>query len=394
MRKTNVRQWLFLVGSLLAQTDRRIRSSIRKRSSGNPMSAFLVLATSLFTAASAGATPTLTVLHTFNGTSGDDPNSLIQASDGNFYGTTYLGVGTVFQVTPAGQFTTLFTLPPQNPNRFFYGDFFTSVVEGPDGFLYVTARGSNNNPNPMVFRISKSGKDFQVVLQEAPYGLSVASDGNFYGSDGNGIFRLTTNGTYTLLSSESSNGFYVESFNKQASDGNFYGTCYSSWWHVCQVTTSGQVTAIFEYATGTNGRVPANGILTQGSDGLLYGVAAGGPGDTAFQEIFQLSTSGSYQELYQLKGCTPKTGCSMVLQASDGNLWIADPPQEAVYSITTSGTLLQTVSFSLQPNPYAHPQLLIQASSGILYGTTGAPNPAYYETGSVFSINAGLPPPR
>ena len=348
----------------------------------------------LFTAPSAGATDTLSVIHKFlGGSDGDDPSAMIQASDGNFYGTTYLSVGTVFKVTPGGQFTTLF-VATHNSNRYFYGDFFTSVVEGPDGFLYVTARGSNNNPNPMVFRISKSGKDFQVVLQEAPYGLSVASDGNFYGSDGNGIFRLTTNGTYTLLSSESSNGFYVESFNKQASDGNFYGTCYSSWWHVCQVTTSGQVTAIFEYATGTNGRVPANGILTQGSDGLLYGVAAGGPGDTAFQEIFQLSTSGSYQELYQLKGCTPKTGCSMVLQASDGNLWIADPPQEAVYSITTSGTLLQTVSFSLQPNPYAHPQLLIQASSGILYGTTGAPNPAYYETGSVFSINAGLPPPR
>ena len=394
MKKAPVSKWLLFVALSLGQTHRRIRSSLR-RWCVNPISASLVLAVSLFTATFASATDTLTVFHKFaGGNDGDDPNSLIQASDGNFYGTTYLGVGTVFQVTPAGQFTTLFTLPPQNPNRFFYGDYFTNVVEGPDGFLYVTARGSNNNPNPMVFRISKSGSHYQVVLQEAPYGLSVASDGNFYGSDGNGIFRLTTNGTYTLLSSASSNGFTVYSLNKQATDGNFYGTCYSSWYHVCQVTTSGQVTAIFEFATGTNGRIPANGILTQGSDGLLYGLAAGGPGDTAFQEVFQLSTSGSYQELYQLKGCTPKTGCSMVLQASDGNLWIADPPQEAVYSITTSGTLLQTVSFSSQPNASAHPQLLIQASSGLLYGTTGAPNPAYNETGSVFSINAGLPPPR
>ena len=393
MRKTSVGKWLFTVGSLLAQTDRLIRRSLRTRSFVNPITASLVLAASLLTAASAGAVPTLTVRHTFNGTNGDDPNSLIQASDGNFYGTTYLGVGTVFQVTPAGHFKTVFSLPPQNPNRFFYGDYFTSVVEGLDGFLYITARGSNNNPNPMVFRISKSGSDYQVVLQEAPYGLSVASDGNFYGSDGNGIFRLTTNGTYTLLSSESSNGFTVESFNQQATDGNFYGTCYSSWYHVCQVTTSGQVTPIFEYATGTNGRIPANGILTQGSDGLLYGVAAGGPGDTAFQVVFQLSTSGSYAELYQLGGCTPKTGCSMVLQASDGNLWIADPPQESVYSITTGGRLLQTVSFSSQPNADAHPNLLIQDnSSGILFGTTGEPNPAYYDYGSVFSINAGLPP--
>ena len=161
MRKTNVSEWLRLVGSLLAQTHRRIRSSMGERSSVNPMAASLVLAVSLFTATFAGAAPTLTVLHTFNGTNGDDPNGLIQASDGNFYGITYLGVGTVFQVTPGGQFTTIFTLPPNNPNRFFYGDFFTGLVEGPDGFLYVTARGSNNNPNPMVFRISKSGPDFK-----------------------------------------------------------------------------------------------------------------------------------------------------------------------------------------------------------------------------------------
>ena len=360
----------------------------------NPISASLLLAAFLFTATSAGATDTLTVIHQFvGGNGGNEPNSLIQASDGNFYGTTYLGVGTVFQVTPAGQFKTVFDLPPQNPNRFFYGDYFTSVVEGSDGFLYVTARGSNNNPNPMLFRISKSGKDYQVVLQEAPAALSVGSDGNFYGSDGSGIFRLSTGGVYTLLTSQSSSGFSVSSLSKQATDGNFYGNCYSTWYHVCRVSTSGQVTPIFEYPTGTNGRIPANGFLTQGSDGFLYGVAVGGPSDTTLQVIFQLSTSGSYRELFQTSGCTPKTGCSMVLPASDGNLWIANPTGDSVYSISTAGVLLQTVSFSSQPNADAHPNHLIQDNaSGILFGTTGEPNPSYNDVGSVFSINAGLPP--
>jgi uncharacterized repeat protein (TIGR03803 family) len=395
MKKAPVSKWLLFVALLLGQTHRRIRSFLR-RWCVNPVSASLVLAVSLFTATFASATDTLTVFHKFaGGNDGDDPNSLIQASDGNFYGTTYLGVGTVFQVTPAGQFTTLFTLPPQNPNRFFYGDFFTSVVEGPDGFLYVTARGSNNNPNPMVFRISKSGSDFQVVLQEAPYGLSVASDGNFYGADGNGIFRLTTGGTYTVLFSSGTGGITPYGFGKQAADENFYGGCsvagVSGPPHVCRVTTSGAVTPIFQFPSG---RWPANGILTQGPDGFLYGVD-GPPSSISFQVIFQLSTSGSYREIYQINNyCTAKTGCSRVIQASDGNLWIADPPQDSVYSITTGGVLLQTVSFSSQPNPYAHPQLLIQASSGILFGTTGEPNPAYGDTGSVFSINAGLPPPR
>jgi hypothetical protein len=132
--------------------------------------------------------------------------------------------------------------------------------------------------------------------------------------------------------------------------------------------------------------------LTHGPDGFLYGVAVGGPSGTSFQVIFQLSTSGSYRHLYQMNNyCTPKTGCSRVLP--DGNLWIADPPQESVYSITTSGTLLQTVSFSSQQNPYAHPQLLIQASSGILCND-GRTIPRIMTFGSVFSLDAGLPPPK
>jgi hypothetical protein len=360
------------------------------------MAASLFLAASLFTAVSAGATDTLSVIHKFaGGNDGDEPNSLILASDGNFYGTTYLGVGTVFQVTPTGQFKTVFFLPSQNQYRYFYGDFFTSVVEGPDHMLYVIARGSNNNPNPMLFRISKSGAGFQVVLQEAPYSLSVASDGNFYGADGNGIFRLSTSGIYTLLAAPGSSGFIVEGFNKQATDGNFYGTCYpvaNGPQHVCQVTTSGAVTPVFQYPTGSNALFPA--YLTLGRDGFLYGVALGGSGGTGFQVIFQLSTSGSFTELYQSNGCTPKTGCSRVTQASDGSLWIANPTAESVYSINTSGHLLQTVSFSSQPNPDAHPNILVQAPSGILFGTTGEPNPAYYDAGSVFSLDAGLPPPK
>src|SRR5260370_21588671 len=54
----------------------------------------------------------LTTLHSFNSTDGSSPEAgLIQASDGNFYGTTYNGgtegYGTVFKSTSTGTLTTL-----------------------------------------------------------------------------------------------------------------------------------------------------------------------------------------------------------------------------------------------------------------------------------------------
>ena len=112
------------------------------------MTASLILAASLFTAAYAGATDTLTVLHTFTGgINCNDPDWLIQASDGNFYGTTYLPTSIVFKVTPSGQFTVLYTAPS--------GGYYGRLVEAPDGFLYVSGG--------TIFRISKSGTGFEVM---------------------------------------------------------------------------------------------------------------------------------------------------------------------------------------------------------------------------------------
>src|ERR1700685_2388079 len=55
---------------------------------------------------------TLTILHSFDGTDGFSPGgALIQATNGNFYGTTAFGGangrGTVFEITPSGTLTTL-----------------------------------------------------------------------------------------------------------------------------------------------------------------------------------------------------------------------------------------------------------------------------------------------
>lgn len=93
-----------------------------------------------------------------------------------------------------------------------------------------------------------------------------------------------------------------------------------------------------------------------------------------------------------------KYGFSRVIQASDGNLWITNPNAQlygTVYTITPTGKLLQTLALSGTNG--AFPTDLIQASSGVLYGTTHSQGRTAQGTGAygtVFSINAGLPPPK
>jgi uncharacterized repeat protein (TIGR03803 family) len=81
----------------------------------------------------------LTVIHNFAGNGGGfyPCAGLVQASDGNFYGTTHSGgmvsAGTIFRVTPQGQYTVLYEFNgtkgkfplvtlTQHTNGIFYGD--------------------------------------------------------------------------------------------------------------------------------------------------------------------------------------------------------------------------------------------------------------------------------
>src|SRR2546426_640551 len=71
-----------------------------------------------------------TIAH-FDGTNGYWPyGALLEASDGNFYGSTLYGWGrgTFFRVTPGGALTNFGTWQPIHP----LGDF----AQGPDGKLY------------------------------------------------------------------------------------------------------------------------------------------------------------------------------------------------------------------------------------------------------------------
>jgi uncharacterized repeat protein (TIGR03803 family) len=109
---------------------------------------------------------TLTSLVSFTGPNGVFPRSrLLQGTDGNFYGSTNFGGssyvsptnqgnGTVFQMTPAGVFTTLVSFNSTNGS-----DPFGGLVQGTDGNIYgVTQTGGTSNV----------GVFFQLLMAAAP----------------------------------------------------------------------------------------------------------------------------------------------------------------------------------------------------------------------------------
>ena len=85
---------------------------------------------------------TLTTLHSFADVHGrrHNPTALVQATDGNLYGTTNLGgangSGTVFKITPSGALTTLYSFCSQI--RCMDGRPRSGVIQATDGNFYGT----------------------------------------------------------------------------------------------------------------------------------------------------------------------------------------------------------------------------------------------------------------
>jgi len=83
---------------------------------------------------------TLTTLHSFNGDGGNPAGALVQASDGNFYGTAsgwYVGGANVFKITPTGTLTVLHWFCSE-PNCADGNNPFDGLVKGADGNYYAT----------------------------------------------------------------------------------------------------------------------------------------------------------------------------------------------------------------------------------------------------------------
>jgi len=181
----------------------------------------------------------VTNLHSFDDSDGSVPESaLIQGSDGNFYGTTYDGgssggYGTVFKITPSGVLTTLHVFNETDGAKITDG-----LVEASDGNFYGTASYSGSIGFGTAYEITPAGvltvlNDFNGTTDgSTPNMLLLGTDGNFYSTtisaganDSGTIFEMTPEGTLTVLHNFTrADGADPFAGPTQGTDGNFYGT--------------------------------------------------------------------------------------------------------------------------------------------------------------------------
>lgn len=296
---------------------------------------------------------TLTVLHSFGSQTNDGTRpyaGLVQATNGNLYGTTYSGgangYGTVFQITPDGALTTLYSFCAL-ANCADGADPAAGLIQANNGNFFGTTFGGGTNGDGTVFEITTTGKfttlhSFDLsdgAFPNAPlvqaangnfYGTTSAYGANFYGT----VFQITAGGQLsTLANFDWTNGAYAYDGLVQATNGNFYGTTTEGGTGnngtVFEITSSGTLTALYSFCSLSNcadGEIPF-GALIQATNGDLYGTAteAGAAGEGHFGTTFQITPTGALSTLYNfcsLSGCTDgEQPEAALLQATNGTFY-------------------------------------------------------------------------
>lgn len=268
---------------------------------------------------------TFTNLYSFTGgTDGGNPLiELTQGYDGNLYGTTQFGgsenFGTVFRITLAGTFTTVAALPSNNSGM----GYDASVRQGADGNFYGTFQyfgplgvDYGGPGEGIVYQMSPDGTfsnlfSFDGTNGEYPQpGLVLGADGCFYGTTAQGgtnnmgiVFKITTNGAFTLLHSFTGGSDGAVPYQGLAigNEGELYGTTQSGGSSddgtVFKITTNGVLSTVYSFQS-LHGTVPYPPVA-EGADGTLYGMNDVGGGEG---EIYQISTNGIFTVLLYFNG--------------------------------------------------------------------------------------------
>lgn len=305
-----------------------------------------------------------TLLAAFNGANGFNPNELTQAASGVFYGTTFdggaSGDGTLFYVTTNGMLGTVATFSYTSGGYLPYA----GLVPTPQGnFIGAGYEGGASN-NGALFQVTPTGT--VTTLYSFTGGndgghpgatLVAGSDGNYYGTTvfggayGDGtLFRLSPGGALiTLAQLDGYDGANPQAPLIFGSDGNLYGST--------QDGGASNAGVLFRVNINSPGLQisgqPANQIVFSGQN-AVFSVAVAGNGPLGYQWRENGTNltdgpniSGSTNRVLTLINATPaNSGVYSVLVTNPGN------------SVLSQGA---TLSVDVSP-----PQITTQPASQIL----------------------------
>ena len=265
--------------------------------------------------------------------------ALTKGLDGNLYGTTSFGRNRLFKTTPEGELTFI-----EPPGDVFSGDYFSSLLQVPDGSFYFSSVYGGRDNDGAFFHLLPDGTGKTLLSCDGTHGqapetgLILGSDGDLYGTDSAGgkgdgeVFKISPQGKFTRLHAfAGKEGASPASALLLGKDGNYYGTTefgntdsfYSDQGTIFKMTPKGEVTTLALF-NGENGAHPRS-ALVQDADGNLYGTTEeGGDGNgySYFGEgtLFKLTPAGVLSTLVRFRAVNGSTPNGLVL-GKDGNLY-------------------------------------------------------------------------
>lgn len=288
--------------------------------------------------------------------------NLLQASNGQLYGTCYLGGPyascTVDRYDPvSGTYYMVYGFDITN------GDFpMSGLIEGHNGKLYGAASAGGTSYMGVLYSIDMITEaytpmySFNSVDGSTPYGAPILRNGILYGlttsggSNNYGVlygYNIATSTCTALHHFSSTDGASPKGSLIQASNGLFYGMSSGGTSSLGTIFSYDPVNNIFTLLhtfDGSNGRDP-EGTLMQAADGKLYGVTSGG-GVNDVGVLFSYDiTQNTYTKLYDFVVATGSNPTGDLHQSANGILY----GSASNGGPTSNGALF---SFDLSTNTY------------------------------------------
>jgi uncharacterized repeat protein (TIGR03803 family) len=356
----------------------------------------------------------LTTIYNFcsqsNCADGVYPSQLVLGANGNFYGTTESGgilnsnagcpqgCGTVFEISPAGAFATLYSFCTTTNGSGSCTDGtipVSGVVQAANGNFYGTTLYGGSAGRGNMFEITPTGTLRQIYsfcsqtncadgILSLHEPLIQGGDGNLYGITGGGgpngggtIFKVTPRGQLTTLygfcyssTSPCPDGTFPSGSLTQGSDNSFYGTT-SSGGNVSPslcggvgygcgtifgISPRGQITTIHTFCSQANCSDGAYGQgLMQATNGVFYGTTGYG------------GSSGWGVVLTESKGLAPFAEALPTFGKSGAVISILGNKLTGSTSVTFNGT---PATFTVKSSTLIEAKVPNGATTGMIQVTT------------------------